>query len=294
MEAILTLAQAERARLFAERGVAVPSSHRMPLPVAELRPTSRSLLAVWAPDLTEIHFELPPRGRYANGLGSAPATRWAAPRLPETAAEWDQLITEFSVAVQAHDNAWREQLTEEVATALETARAGQRPHLRYSVPAYNGLPGMEELRQRCATLEAAREEKERQEKERRKAADEARRAGQEAARKAAEATKAAWVAEHGSDYLKRACAAGYDCQRRYVLERAALEHPDYRVDFNDHAEWRSRACPSEPALAEAERVDGEVVWLTTGLDGTDDDVESCEAVIIEDYLDRYTLVRIMA
>jgi len=78
-----------------------------------------------------------------------------------------------------------------------------------------------------------------------------------------------WIAEHGSDYLKRACGAGHDCTRGYLTERAAKEYPDAILDFNDHADWRTRSCPSVKALdlrdeilKEHSDAEVEIVWLT--------------------------------
>lgn len=139
------------------------------------------------------------------------------------------------------------------------------------------------------------------EKERTRKLDEELRARAEAERVAAkqrfEADKASWVAAHGSDYLKRACAGGYDCARLYVKERAAMEAPDFVVDFADRAAWKSRSCPSEAALDVADEVTAlnigevEIVWLTKPV--TDDDFEECEAVVVRKYLGRYDLIKMM-
>lgn len=113
-----------------------------------------------------------------------------------------------------------------------------------------------------------------------------------AATQAREADKHTWITAHGSDFLRRAClAGGYDCQRRYVEERAALEFPGYVVDFKDYARWRDRSCPSEVALAEAERVSGLVVWLTASPEEDENDLDPCEAVVVRGYLDKYDLIR---
>lgn len=124
-----------------------------------------------------------------------------------------------------------------------------------------------------------------------------------------EAAKTAWVQAHGSAHLKRACAGGYDCQRLYVTERAALEAPGFAVDFDDTAGWKSRACPSVEALDIADSVTAglgsvEVVWLTEPVtekaevrgdyyEPYEDEFEPCEAVIIRGYLDKYALVRVV-
>lgn len=119
----------------------------------------------------------------------------------------------------------------------------------------------------------------------------------EKARRAEE--KAAWIADHGSDYLRRAHSAGYDCQRLYVTERAANDAPGFVVDFADQARWKSRACPSVAALDLLDRATGynvgqcEIVWLMAGpADATDtwDEPQEREAVVIRGYLGKYDLV----
>lgn len=121
---------------------------------------------------------------------------------------------------------------------------------------------------------------------------------------ALKAERTAWIADHGSDYLRRATTLGYNCQRQYVEERAATELPDFEVDFNDNAEWRSRSCPSEAALGEVEKLieagyKAEIVWLIWSVDKkTDEDghpepFDPCEAIVIGEYLDKYDLVKIV-
>lgn len=129
-----------------------------------------------------------------------------------------------------------------------------------------------------------------------------------------EADKEYWIGEHGSAHLKRAFSAGYDCQREYVLQRAAKEAPDactnLEVDFNDTADWKTRSCPTTEALDIADAMrkilgNATVVWLTepASSDIPDPDreyyedycepFEACEAVISRNYLDKYDLVQIV-
>ena len=118
--------------------------------------------------------------------------------------------------------------------------------------------------------------------------------------------KTDWITAHGSDYLRRATALDYDCQRQYVTERAGLELPGFVVDFDNRADWKSRACPSEEALAEVETMitqgyEAKCVWLTSAPHETvtcedgwcEDEFEPCEAVIIRGYLDKYDLVKVL-
>jgi hypothetical protein len=98
-------------------------------------------------------------------------------------------------------------------------------------------------------------------------ADEARK------RSAAEqvaAARQAWIDEHGSEHLRRAVAAGYDCTRKYLIERAELEYPGYMCDFENAAKWRSRSCPNLEALDEQSAllaahpgISVDIVWLTS-------------------------------
>jgi hypothetical protein len=139
--------------------------------------------------------------------------------------------------------------------------------------------------------------------EEKRAADQAMmervRAERIAAQDAAIAEKAAWCAAHGSDQLRRGVAAGYDCGRLYVIERAALEAPGYIVDYEDHADWKDRSCPSLAALNEADAISeklgkpAQVVWLTdeplAQKRGEDweydaDGFTAGEAVVVLDYL----------
>ena len=134
----------------------------------------------------------------------------------------------------------------------------------------------------------------------------------EAAKAAKLAEKLAWCAAHGSDQLRRGVAAGYNCQRLYVIERAKLEAPGFTVDFQNGAEWSARACPSLKALDMAAAADllklgeSEVVWLTApavnsapiDTDSIEDDTEGddfdpCEAVVIREYLGKYDLVKVV-
>lgn len=112
------------------------------------------------------------------------------------------------------------------------------------------------------------------------------------------ADKKAWIAAHGSAYLKHAALDhGYPCQERYVVERAALELPDYRVDLHGSLYWDEPDCPSADALAEVDRLTAQgytaqVVWLTRSPNEDDDAFfTEREAVIVRRFLGRYDLVR---
>ena len=117
-----------------------------------------------------------------------------------------------------------------------------------------------------------------------------------------------WIAAHGSAHLKRCIAAGYNCKRLYVVERAAMEAPGFVVDFDNKAGWKDRSCPT-PAALDAEDAArtlglGEplIVWLTEPPsdrvpdpeDYGDEVFDPCEAVVLRSYLGRYDLVQIVA
>ena len=155
----------------------------------------------------------------------------------------------------------------------------------------------DDLRALVARANAALSERWEAERERGRLADEKRAAEQRAAAEAQEVDKAAWIAAHGSDHLRAAFAAGYDCQRLYVTERAAAEFPGFAVDFSNRSRWERRSCPSEEGLAIALATKGgRVVWLTEPVRAVDeeDEWEPREAVVVEDFLGRYDLVREVA
>lgn len=115
---------------------------------------------------------------------------------------------------------------------------------------------------------------------------------------AAEEEKRRWADAHGSDHLKRALNRGHNSQRLYVSERAALEAPGFAVDFSDNAKWRSRSTPSVAALDAADAADAmnvgkaKIVWLTSPTyEVADDEFDPREAIVIEEYLGKYYLVR---
>lgn len=127
----------------------------------------------------------------------------------------------------------------------------------------------------------------------------------EAAKAKADAERAEWIQEHGSEHLKLALKHGYNMQRKYAEERAALEYPEFELDFDDEAEWKGRSSPSMEALILLDALketlpDGAhsmVVWITKRhdfdpeeCDYPDDQTEE-EAVVIRGYLGRYDLIR---
>lgn len=152
-----------------------------------------------------------------------------------------------------------------------------------------------------ARLEEAWAKRQEEDEKRRKEMLE-RAAAIKAAQQRREEEKSGWIEAHGSDHLRRAHALGYDCQRRYVTERAAREFPGWVVDFDDCADWRERSCPSAEALRVVEELinrglNAKVVWLTAPPYKRDPEeeyyepFEAREAVVILGYLGSYTLVK---
>jgi hypothetical protein len=84
-----------------------------------------------------------------------------------------------------------------------------------------------------------------------------------------QAAKLAWVRAYGSDHLKRAVAAGHNCDRLYWIERCAKEYPGATLDYEKNAGWKDRSCPSvgmldqrDAILAAHPGVSATIVWLT--------------------------------
>lgn len=177
----------------------------------------------------------------------------------------------------------------EQVPALLGWRAESERHAAARKAAYEANRAREE-----AMREAVRRENEKQ------------REAEAAAKAERDAVKSAWINEHGSDHLRRAFARGHDCQRPYVIERAAKEAPGYVVDFENSAEWKARSYPSVAALDEVDGLeksepplgDTEIVWLTSAAKASRDDddlygYEPCEAIVIRNYLGKYILVKVM-
>jgi hypothetical protein len=113
-------------------------------------------------------------------------------------------------------------------------------------------------------------------------------------KEAIKADRLTWIENHGSEHLKKAVAAGYNCQRKYVEERSAFEFPEFDLDFDDCLKHRSRSCPSLNALDWLDRFpQGQIIWVEERHDRSDDDedYEGEEAIIINGYLGKYNLVK---
>lgn len=252
-------------------------------------------------------FGLPRPSAVADLMAVYPRNEFAAPVVPESREEWlivltaaEQFLAELAArraAQEAREAA--KQAAAITAAEVEIARVEgmsdeelvqyYEMHSSYLVNLPQGRPAG--LAERREALLARVQELIRTRREAKEAAERAEAAARETAR-------LAWVEEHGSAFLRKAVAAGYDCQRRYVLERAALEHPGAVVDIENAATWRSRSCPSERALDLALSLGGEVVWLTappqvSKPDPDEDEAESFEAgeaVVVRGYLGKYDVV----
>lgn len=226
-----------------------------------------------------------------------------AERVPAILAQLGERLAELDAEVEART-------AEKLATEIATATAELKRLSAFSdeqVAAIQGhgsgvgglvkLPGsapaelhtaLADLVQRAQAALAAR--------------DAAKAEAEDAAKVARLADRAAWIDEHGSEYLRKAVGAGYSCQRQYVTERVALELPGFAVDFADRVETKSRACPSERRLDESLALiagghQALVVWLTrepvepVEPAEYDEPAEEREAIVIDGYLGRYTLVK---
>lgn len=111
--------------------------------------------------------------------------------------------------------------------------------------------------------------------------------------------KAVWIEAHGSNYLRRATALGYECRHWYIDERVAFELPGFQADFDNRARWEIRICPSTEAAAEVKALQGNehdavVAWLRRPpKKDTLVNFKPCEAVVIKGYLGEYTLIKII-
>jgi hypothetical protein len=114
-----------------------------------------------------------------------------------------------------------------------------------------------------------------------------------------------WIREHGSEHLKKATAEGFLCKRIYVIERAAAEASDFEVDYFGAAKYEKAYCPTHEALLALDEArtlglgDPVIVRLSRPGDNSEkpdypeDFEEKVEAVMIEDFLGEYDLIRII-
>lgn len=298
----LALTDAARTAYATQTGTLLPAESEFSLNLLDFTPEQRAaLLAVTGPVTT---FD----ANRTSKVSMSSELTFRVNSVPATPDEWISAL-QANAAARAKQHA-REVAAEVAEVArlmpeLEALEALSDKELESSRVIYTRTtvyPETKDYDDRVKALAArthaahsvrqARERRERDEandRRRERAAEQEQAAA--ALAKQREQDRAAWVTAHGSDYLKKAVGAGYDCQQKYVHERAALEHPDYTVDYHDAAGYRERSCPSEAALDEALRVHGEVVWLKSHPTTEDEDFTPCEAVVIHDYLGKYDLIR---
>ncbi len=289
-------------REYAERtGQVLASTVQLTPPLADMTEAQRARLLGVLPSLDNPSLEQV-TGQWGRTLGQEVENIFSAFLVPETPVDWMALVYGFESQRQAKiaDEA---RIAAERATKQAAALAKcdadlervegmtdaelliRRRELHYLVELPYGRSADQQSRRNALVARAEAIEQ---------AIADKKESAERAERQRQDAHRAAWIMGHGSEFLRKAVDAGYNCQRRYVTERAALEHPGYVVDFDDAATWRSRSCPSESALIVALADGGTVVWLTRPVTVPGDDygeVEPLEAVVITAYLERYTLVR---
>lgn len=298
MQIKVQLTKEYREKTFVETGNVLSVEQVIELDDNELTKETRAML---------VEMDYVPEGNRAldftrlgssySPIGAARNVSYAVDGMPN---DPNTFIAEFYAARQAHKaeqdrkreekrQKADEQLRQDIREARECLNQGDFSNYRVPVSDYASDELKDEARaleQEIKTaLKAKREENERKLTE---------------AREAARQEKQRWIAENGSEFLIKAHQAGYDCQRRYVSERAAIEYPGYRVDFDQRAHWNDRACPSEQALEQALEDEANVVWLVAPpyrIDPEEDpyyfesEWEDREALVIDDYLDKYTLIK---
>lgn len=276
MKAELSVSSAYRQNHFIETGQEYPAKVVVEIPFQELSPESRRIIVSVNP-LLEAQLTLPSPIQKGYWLET-----WPVPFVPSSPSEWEELLKLYQTAKENFLKATREsqkkKVNEKIAQLKQLLNDGPNSQSKtISIP--NELEGIEGYEEAIALQQAIASQIEQNIAER-------------------DREKAQWIQQHGSSYLKNCAKYGYDCQRRYVYERAALEYPDYFIDFDDTAAFAQRTQPSAEALEEAIRVGGLVCWLTKVPKLKDafkvfEGKAPCEAVVIRGYLDKYDLIREM-
>lgn len=103
--------------------------------------------------------------------------------------------------------------------------------------------------------------------------------------------KQQWIEQFGSHHLKRAYNMNYNCQRQYVTERVAKEHPDFILDFDEQVKLKERPFPSEKALDIEETLRKKAPNLNIRIQWMQKPEKESEVVVIHDYLGKYLLYK---
>ena len=99
-----------------------------------------------------------------------------------------------------------------------------------------------------------------------------------------------WIRTNGSEYLNQCLDLGYNCKRKYLIDRVEKQDPGFDVDFDNNAGWKVRVSPSQEALDEVvywseKGFKAKIVWLTASIHGGyhdfSTDFEPREAVTIQ-------------
>lgn len=262
---------------------------RLPLPLEDMPVPQRAALVA--------QLDLGEPVRFAGVPDRYGTRRFSAPLYPVTVEDWAKLSAAYAAAVEVAkaelaERAARERQEEaermagyiehaETLTALPLEELHNRLTTRPDAPRSR----WEELEGYGRAVEAGRALMARYDELTawREAREARRKQLEREAREAEAAERSAWIEAHGSEHLRAAHAEGYNCQRRYITERAALELPGWEVDFDARADWRKRSCPSEAALKAALEVGARVVWLVTPPSGDPYEHAECEALMIPDF-----------
>lgn len=120
-----------------------------------------------------------------------------------------------------------------------------------------------------------------------------------------------WAKTHGSRRLQMGMEDGYRMVGVYLSERLAIEAPGFYAWLPDeHVTWKDRTGPTEEALLLRRDVltrkpcpvpdeDIEIVWfkqLPSGMYDSEmhEGDNGCEAIVIPEYLNRYTLIGVVS
>ena len=282
MKLIYHLSDDARKHLFVEIGRDPGQVQSLEIDPADLSQEERALLAeLGAIPSGAAHLQFEEWG------GWQPSSAWL--RLESPAANATELLAAYRdarAAGRARVDAAESERIEEAIAAFRAWREPHRPGM-LNTSMYKRSPRRQEwIAAHAEAVAHADEIARRIEAQRDREA-----AAKEAEKQARLAERKVWALEYGSPRLRKCVEGDYDCQRLYVFERAAREHPGYIVDFDDRGNWKVRSGPSEAALDEAARVGGEVVWITA-MPGIDyEEEEPGEAVVIRGYLGKYDLIR---
>lgn len=295
MKLVYHLTDEARRKIFLETGHTPSRDQEVEVDPASLRRQDRELLLKLNPDLQDrntVNFVGLPRWDISDGIKQSPFGWLKLSAIVDDPVDLLAAYRDAVIVAQCEAEAARDAELDKLINEL-TNWPAEREVYRTIGKRFAGAD-------RAAEAEAALAQAQARYREWRQVRDAeatAKLKAEVAERLEREAERREWALEHGSSRLRKCVEGGYDCQRLYAFERAAIEYPAYVLDFDDKARWKSRSGPSEAALDEARRVGGEVVWLTRfpAPDGLDQDLydedEACEAVVIRQYLGKYDLVK---